>query len=184
MDGQEAPHTKATLRHPPAILLGRIFDRTITVMNAAGSLLILFVLVVICADVIGRVVFSRPIAGVPELVVMSIVAIVFLQFAHALERGNLVRSTLLLDVLARRAPGFRRVLELAFALVGATVFALLTFALYRQATADFRGLDQYGAPGVFLFPKWPIRAVAALGAAAVTVQFVRMATVLAWRGVR
>ena len=61
-------------------------------MNALGTLLVLFVMVVILADVIGRTALRAPLGGTSEIVAMSIAAIVFLQFPSTLRAGRVIRS--------------------------------------------------------------------------------------------
>ncbi|MEM1315814.1 MAG: TRAP transporter small permease subunit, partial [Pseudomonadota bacterium] len=73
-------------------------------LNVVGTLLILAVAVLVNADVIGRAAFGAPVSGVPEIVSLSIVAVVFLQAAQAARAGRFVRSDSLLRALARRAP--------------------------------------------------------------------------------
>ena len=77
-------------------------------LNALGSVWIIGLMLLICADIVMRSFFSSPIAGVAEMVAFSIVGIVFLQLAHTLRTGSLTRSDLLLGYLARRVPGLHR----------------------------------------------------------------------------
>src|SRR5690606_9515711 len=58
-----------------------VIDRVTQFLNVIGTLLIVAIMVLVNVDVIGRGAFDAPVAGVPELVSMSIVAIVFLQIA-------------------------------------------------------------------------------------------------------
>jgi hypothetical protein len=52
------------------------------VLNIVGTLLIIVMAVAVNADILGRELFNRPIAGVTEFVGLAIVAIVFLQMAN------------------------------------------------------------------------------------------------------
>ena len=61
----------------------RIIDRITMGLNVLGTLLIVALMILINSDVIGRQVFLSPISGVPEMVSLSIVAIVFLQVGQA-----------------------------------------------------------------------------------------------------
>ena len=69
-----------------------LVDYITSVLNIAGTLLIVGVMILVNSDVIGRGMFNAPISGVPEIVSMSIVAIVFLQVAQAFRKGRLTRS--------------------------------------------------------------------------------------------
>ena len=70
-------------------------------LNIAGTLLIVAVMLLVNADVIGRGAFDAPVSGVPEMVSMSIVAIVFLQIAQTFRTGRLTRTELLLGGLQK-----------------------------------------------------------------------------------
>ena len=61
------------------------------VMAAIGTAWILVIMAEICADIIGRAGFNRPILGVPEFLQFSIVGIVFLQLPQTLRIGGLTR---------------------------------------------------------------------------------------------
>ena len=77
--------------HGPAYLL-RPLNAVTQAANIVGSCLIVGLVALIIADVLGRNLFGTPVAGVPEIVSLSIVAIVFLQAPQALLAGRLTRS--------------------------------------------------------------------------------------------
>lgn len=71
--------------------------------------------------------YNAPVSGVPEMVTLSIVVIVFLQAPQSLKAGRMTRSDAVLNVLKARAPGVARSLETlydlaAIAVVGAGIF--------------------------------------------------------------
>lgn len=146
-------------------------------LNAAGSVWIIALMVLVCADITMRSLFNAPIAGVPEMVSFSIVGIVFLQLAHTLRSGSLTRSDLLLTILARRAPGLRRVVLALFNLVGALMLAVALWhflpSLEKAWTRPERNF--MGNPGFFQIPTWPLYALMAVGMAATVVQFLASA---------
>ncbi|MGI9570028.1 MAG: TRAP transporter small permease subunit, partial [Desulfobulbia bacterium] len=64
------------------IILRRLFDRAIAVAmlaNMIGTVFIFGLVAILNADVIARGIFNAPIRGVVELVIFSLVLIVFLQ---------------------------------------------------------------------------------------------------------
>jgi len=63
----------------------------VTWMNGAGVVWIFALMFLITADIVGRAAFGHPIAGVTEMVSLSLVACVFLQLGHAVLRGRLMR---------------------------------------------------------------------------------------------
>ena len=64
--------------------LHRGFARCAAVLAGGATLWIFAIMVMICADVIGLKVFSRPLYGVVELTAASIVAVVFAQLPYTL----------------------------------------------------------------------------------------------------
>ena len=151
-------------------------------LNALGSIWIIALMLIICADILMRSFFNAPIRGVAEMVAFSIVGIVFLQLAHTLRTGSLTRSEMLLNALESRAPALRRILLALFNLVGAALLALaLWYFLPSLIDAWTRPERNFmGNPGVFRIPTWPLYSLMALGMAATTAQFLASA----WNALR
>src|SRR3989338_1924478 len=80
----------------------QIHHRVMAVLNAIGTAWVAAITVLICDDVLGRALFSFPLIGVPEIVKVSVVAIVWLQMAHTLKIGGHLRSDVVLSRLSRR----------------------------------------------------------------------------------
>lgn len=160
---------------PPALpgwfgALRRAVDAATSALNVAGTLLIVAVMLLVNADVIGRGAFAAPISGVPEMVSMSIVAIVFLQIAQAFRMGRLTRTELLLGGLAKRGPRARAGLELIFSLAAlALVWQIIaaSWPLFRKAWE--RGTYE-GTIGDFIAPVWPVKLIIVVGCTALLVQ--------------
>ena len=55
----------------------RIHYKVMAVLNAIGTAWVAGITVLICSDIVGRALFSFPIIGVPEIVKVSVVAIVW-----------------------------------------------------------------------------------------------------------
>ena len=141
------------------------------VLNAIGTSLIFLIMVFAMVDIAGRLLFSTPLAGVPELVTMSIVGVVFLQLPHAVGCGRLIRSDMLIGILKVKAPRTEAALEAFFDFVGMAVFgAILLGAVPHFLDAYEQGYE-FGTPGVFVFPQWPLRLVIVIGCVATIVQF-------------
>ena len=81
-----------------------LFRRLTAVLAGAGSVWIVLVMFLVCADVAGRYLMNRPIEGVAELVALSIVGIVFLQLAHTLSVERFIRSDVFILPLLQRKP--------------------------------------------------------------------------------
>ena len=161
--------SSATDRAPGLLL--RALDSATALANVAGSLLILALVGLIAADVLGRNLLGAPLSGVPELVSLSIVAIVFLQAPQALRAGRFTRSDGLIDMLRARLPGPTRWLETVFDLIGAGVLGAILYAHWPILTRAYSRGDFVGAVGDFTAPTWPVKAMLALGAALLALQF-------------
>ena len=76
-----------------------------SVPQCRGALSGVFALMfLICADIVARTMFDNPIAGVTEMVSMSLVATVFMQLPHAVRSGRLTRTEFLIDYLESSSP--------------------------------------------------------------------------------
>lgn len=144
-------------------------------MDTIGTAWVFVLLVIINMDIIGRAVFNHPIRGVPEIVSMSIAALVFLQIAHTLSVGRLTRSEVLLNYLSNKKPGLGHFLQGVYNLTGATLFAILFWASLPMFTKAWRINEYVGAEGDFKAPVWPVKLIILAGCAAACIQFLLMA---------
>lgn len=151
------------------------FGRLTAVMNAIGSTLIIFVMVVMLADIFGRFLFNHPVHGVPEMVAMSIAAIVFLQFPHTLRAGRVIFTDGFLNWLGAANPRAEQYVLCLYHLVGALLFGVMTRALIPLVRRTIASDDFFGVVGVFTFPKWPAHSIILLGAAVMTIQYFTLA---------
>jgi len=149
----------------------RLLDGVTRISNVCGTVLILALMVLIGADVLGRNLFGAPISGVPELVSLSIVVIVFLQAPFALKAEKLTRSDALAGILNRRRPGVARALDTLFDLIGIGVMGAILYATWPLFTRALERGDFVGAIGDFTAPTWPVKAVILLGSAILILQF-------------
>ncbi len=153
----------------------QLIDRLTMALNVIGTLLILALMVLINSDVIGRGVFLAPISGVPEIVSMSIVAIVFLQVAQAFRMGRFTRTDALINLLERRAPRLRALLELLFCSAGLYIIWVLYSASYPLFTKAWDRGTFVGTVGDFIAPIWPVKLVVLIGCAALFLQLLMAA---------
>jgi len=160
-------HTTETFSH-----ILRVLDTITALANVVGSLLILALVALIAVDVTGRNLLNAPISGVPEIVSLSIVAIVFLQAPQALAAGRFTRSEGLLDFMRRRIPRLTRWLETAFDLFGVGVMAAILYAHWPILVRSWTRGDFVGAVGDFTAPTWPVKTMLAIGATLLALQFV------------
>ncbi len=159
----------------------RAVDGVTSGLNVIGTLLIIAITVLVNTDVIGRGAFNAPVSGVPEIVSLSIVAIVFLQIAQTFRKGRLTRTEALLNLLNRRAPRLREALDLVFALAAiALIWQIFSASLPLFEKAWARG-TYVGTVGDFIAPVWPVKLIILIGCGALIVQLALFALAAALR---
>lgn len=123
------------------------------------SYLLLVVMAMITIDLIGRAI-SRPIYGVSELAMFSMIAIVYLGLPYAEKEMAHVRVEVLLD---RLSPRGRLWLELVIYLLVSATIAVTLYAVSMNALSSYNTRQAIAGPSPVLI--WPVKFVmtAALG---------------------
>ncbi|WP_198375379.1 TRAP transporter small permease subunit [Neoroseomonas rubea] len=143
-------------------------------LAAIGTIWTFGLMLLICADVIGRSFLNAPITGVAEIAAHSVVAIVFLQIGATIHHRRMTRADFLIDRLVRRMPRLGRGIEMMFHLTGAAVMAFVAQAAWPGLeTALARG-EFFGVQGLFTVPTWPFRALIILGGAAGAIAYLAL----------
>ncbi len=159
----------------------RVCDTVTAALNVGGTLLIVAIMVLVNADVIGRGVFNAPVSGVPEIVSMSIVAIVFLQIAHTFRMGRLTRTDATLNFIKARSMRLYAAVELLFSLAAITlIWQLFSASKPLFVKSWVRGTFE-GTIGDFTAPIWPVKLVILIGCGALLLQLVLFAADAAFR---
>ena len=153
------------------------FETAVSALNSLGSLWIAVLMVVIIIDIVGRTALSMPLRGVPELVKLSIVAIVFIQLGHTLRSGRMTRSDGLLRIFRTRLPRLSHAMTLLFNLVGAGLFVLIFHASYPFFVEAWTTGEYAGIQGYVSYPVWPVRLIILIGCAVAAIQY----CLFAWR---
>ena len=140
-------------------------------LNGIGTVWIIALMALICADVVARSFYDRPLPRVPEFVGYSIVAIVFLQMANTLRRKKLTRADAFIDYLMEHRPAAAGTYNALFHLLGAVVFGLIAWGLVPNAVEAFEEGEYFGQQGELTIPVWPFRAIMAFCAVVTAVEF-------------
>lgn len=151
------------------------FERLMLVLSSAGSIWIFVLMIVINIDVIGRTAFNAPLPGVPELVSLSIVGIIFIQLGNTLREGRMTRADTFIKQLKRRWPRVGFALGALFSLAGAALFAVLLYASYPLFLRAWESGEFVGVEGYVAFPTWPVRLAILVGCACACIQFIHVA---------
>ena len=141
--------------------------RVTSVMNAVATFWIFVIMFLMTGDVLGRVLFNRPITGTPEIVKVSIVGIVFLQIPHTLWVNRHIRSEILLVRLKSFA---RNVFLILTDLLGVAVFVGIMWASWGDTIIAWQKLEIEGE-GALRVPVYPIRTIIILGSLMTAIHF-------------
>lgn len=157
-----------------------LFDRLVVGLNALGSLWILFLVLLVTSDAMGRSFFASPIVGVTELIQISIIGIVFLQLADAVRTHRLTRADSFLSLLHARRPRLAWRLEALFFALGAGYMLLGLWGSVPLLLEAYERDEFLGNAGVFTVKVWPIKTIIVLGLIVTCIEFIRQA-IGAWR---
>lgn len=149
----------------------RPFHILINVTNAIGTLGIFAIMLLIVTDVTMRSLIGRPLVGVPEIVKLGIVSIVFLQAAHTLAVGRFTSSEAVLKLIHRRSPRTARAFRSVYMLAGAALFYFVARGAFKQVGYAYEGQDFVGSQGLFTIPIWPVHATILFGSTLLSIQF-------------
>lgn len=154
--------------------ISRGLDRLTQFFSFFGTLGILGIMGLIVADVVARGLLSRPLVGVPEMVAMAILGIVFLQLANTLANGKLTRADVLLDVIYRRSVRAGLMTDAVMHAVGAVLIGVLTNVFWPLFWRVWDRNTMEGTVGQFQAPLWPVYLIVLAGSAL-------LCAVFAWR---
>lgn len=147
--------------------MARAFGHLLAALNTIATLLIFFLIVLICSDVIGRAAFRSPIPGVPEIIKFSIVAMVWLQMAYALRSGVHLRTTLVLSILSRFN---QQAVLVANAIMGIGLFAAIAWLGWDEMVKSWE-IGAFEGEHPARIPVAPIWGILVLGSALTAIQF-------------
>jgi TRAP-type C4-dicarboxylate transport system permease small subunit len=154
----------------------KLLQGLMAILNVVGTAWIGVITVLISCDILGRVLFNSPIIGVPEIVKVSVVAIVWLQMSHTLKIGGHIRSDVILD---RLPPKGRAFIDLIASILGAFVFGLLVYAGWHNMIEAWR-IGEFEGELPVRVPTYPVRTIVLLGAALTSFQFI----LFGWQSIR
>jgi TRAP-type C4-dicarboxylate transport system permease small subunit len=152
-------------------VLSRAFEVWVVTLNSIGTAWIFLLMLIINADVLARLLFNAPIDGVPEMVALSIVGIVFLQLSDAVRAGRLIRSDGFFNRVIARRPRLGLVLNTFYDLCGMAFFVAILFGIVPIFIEAYQGDYYAGTEGIFTVPVWPIRLILVISCITVVAVF-------------
>lgn len=156
-------------RSPGARVLG-VWNLLVDGLGALGTLLIVVLMCIICADIVARNTMGASLPMVAELGALTLVMIVYLQLATTIRHDRLSRAELFHGALRRGYPRAGAVLDAVFHLVAAGVLGVIAWATVTIVQRDLTRGEHIGVTGIATLPTWPFRALILLGMAVATVQ--------------
>lgn len=139
-------------------------SRVTVLMNNAGTVIIIIGMLIVCTEVAARNLFNAPFFGVPELLKMTIVAIVFLQLPYAVLQGRMIRSDVFLEAVSRRSAAWGRRLNTVHMICGALFLGAIVWGVWPQFIESVQYDTFVGLWVGFRAPVWPIRTIIVAGA--------------------
>ncbi|WP_299808116.1 TRAP transporter small permease [uncultured Roseibium sp.] len=125
--------------------------------NAAGTLVVFLLVLVVNYDMLARSLANKPLHGTIELVQFAMVLIVFMQLPDVIRAGKLTRSDGFLLLMEQTRPRVARILRRLEDLLSFAVMALIAVASFPLFFEMWESQDYFGIPGVFTAPWWPIK---------------------------
>lgn len=153
----------------PFLLSG--FHGLTGLMNGVGTVWIFALVFMVCADVAGRALFNSPITGVPELVALSIVGIVYLELANTLRVRRFIRSDVIIGRLLTSRPRLGHGIQAVHHLIGGGVSGIILWFTFPKFIDAWQSDEYVGTLGDFTAPVWPVKLIIVLGTSALSVQF-------------
>ena len=150
-----------------------LFASLVGVLNVIGVVWVFALMFLISADITARTGFDDPIAGVTEMVSLSLVGCVFLQLAHAVLNGRLMRVEMFLAPLAQRAPAAASAWHALFALLGLALLVALVLGTWPDLVSAWASNEFAGVEGIVTIPVWPIKLLIVVGSSVAGVALVR-----------
>ncbi len=166
--------------------------------NAVGTLTVLVLVIVMNIDVVARGVFHAPFLGVVEIVIFSMILIVFLQLPDVVRVDRLTRSDGFLGILKSSRPAAASMLSRVIDALACVAMATIAYATYPEVVEAFESCHyitppEFGPPktgdfwtdfmqatarchyfgtlGVFTVPWWPAKLVITASTALCSVIF-------------
>ena len=155
-----------------------------TLANTIGTLVIFGLVGIMNVDVIARGLFHAPLKGVVEVVIFSLVLIVFLQLPDVVRHNRLTRSDGFLGLMDGKYPQFANILSRTIDLAACVFMALIAWTMWPEFTESFESChffsqpefgpaptgnflvdlsdafarcEYFGTPGIFTAPWWPAK---------------------------
>ena len=169
-----------------------VLNSIAVVANAVGTLVVFALVAVMNVDVVARGVFNAPFRGVVEIVIFSMILIVFLQLPDVVRVDRLTRSDGLLAVIGERRPDIARLMARIIDVIACIFMGMIAWTMWPEFVEAFGSCnyftapefgqqpsgnfwqdfneanarcDYFGTPGILKAPWWPAKLAIVFGVA-------------------
>lgn len=150
----------------------RLWSRAVDSLAALGTIMIVLLMGMICADVFARNITGGSLPLISELGALTLVMIVYLQLGTTIRNDRLARTDFFLDLLGERKPRVAAFFAGIWELFGIAVCAGIAYSTWRILLADIEHREFIGVTAVMTLQTWPFRALILVGTTVAAVQFV------------
>lgn len=152
-------------------MIARMLDWIARALLVCAAVLGLTLSFIVCADVIGRVVFNTPLKGTPEMVSSAIVIICFMQAPYAIRSGGMINVDFIVQHLSWR---WQSGLAAFGAVLGAVFFGFILWGAVEPAMSAWT-TNEFTGEGALRIPVWPARCTIVVGVALATLNYALLA---------
>lgn len=136
-----------------------LMRRAVTASGSLGSLVILFMTLLVVADVMLRSFFALPIRGASEIGAFLVTAVVFLQAPLAVHEQRLTQLEWFGERLGRMSPTTGTIHGVIVDTAGMVAFFLIAKASLPPLIEAWTTSEFFGTQGHFTAPSWPVRLI-------------------------
>jgi TRAP-type C4-dicarboxylate transport system permease small subunit len=165
MDGKESLVTKE----------GKAFDRLLDFFAFLAGVIAAFVTVAVCAGIIMRFIFNRPMAWVIEISEYSLLYMAFLSAAWVMKNNQHVSVDLVYNSFSLK---HKVIADLFTSILGGVVFLIVTYYGFKVTRNQY--ITKYFTPTFLEAPKFIITLIIPFGSFLLLIQIIRKI----WRNLR
>lgn len=107
--------------------IDRMLEHFLSIMDGIASISIFAIMILITADVLSRMIFSKPFVGTAEIVSSIIIIVCFLEIPYVAVKGAHVRTTMLYDKVGVKG---KFAIDILAALLGILVYSFIIRASF------------------------------------------------------
>lgn len=108
--------------------IDHVLESILAAMAIFASVLVFVIMLIITVDVLSRLLFNHPFAGVAEIVSLMIIIFTFLVLPHVTARNGHVRTTMFYDKVNRNG---KLIIDILACIIGIVVYAFIIKASYK-----------------------------------------------------